>query len=769
MNANITLNEMIIPNQNISNDSNLGSDMSKLKHHIINEARAEFLEFTKSIINPPSFKISTCSRNKDKRDELDIILMNESELQEQLEFSLNKAVVKINDKVYGFINEINICNDDGGNHKKSKKRNNEKIFTVKYYGELQCNAVLKVHVIGSLSELQKQFDAVNYHMSNYFIKPHMQMISDENIENVIIPRDISNIIDKVKLNDSQKEVIRRVIKTSKGVVPVEGPPGTGKTSTIVELIKVYSKLHPDDKILITAPSNKAIFGIALKLHQCNCQFILNCSEKKVDEEEGKNVLTKHLIKDKKINNYNVVLSTLSKSYHQKIRNVNFKFLIVDESGQASQGLYMIPLCHDSIDKVLLVGDIKQLQPVFKSTLTVNDKVYDSILKLFQLRRLSQVIRLNVNYRSSEDTIAFVNEKFYENALTAPEQRNLLADKGINCNKLTFINCDNKESSDSNFKYVNYKQMQVAVDLVDYLLSREIRAGQILIITPYKDQINLIESKLRGEKYNGINVMTCDSCQGREADIVIFMTVRSNNSGKIGFLKDPHRFNVAVTRHKEALFVIGSIKTLIKKQHIFKEFYNFHNKKNNTTVSDRDFFVHPELSQFLVELNLPSEFNGLTPYYDLNPKLFGLLKRYTQNSTYPQILTEVSQQVTIGRRLYRDRELGKARIIFNSVVKNSNNTSYDRYAAFCHLAEICFENVSDKNVRVQGEKYLKSAMTLVDNHAWVYERFAALMYYYKKYDRAIYYSKRALQINGANVFAFDIYQKSYNRYRNQTVE
>jgi senataxin len=242
---------------------------------------------------------------------------------------------------------------------------------------------------------------------------------------------------------------------------------------------------------------------------------------------------------------------------------------------ASQSLMadcFIPL-RFGCSKILLVGDPYQLPPTVKSDAAWNCGLYQSLYeRLYKsLKESSLITMLTVQYRMHSKIVSFPNRMFYQGALkTNPE-----LDRGIRNFGLRRLYYYNRrvpgESEDDNDRIPNKKGrrrnkneadfvIQLCYKLIEHLKSKESKdTGQsnvekrIAIISPYRAQVDYLQEKLRPY---GVDVMTIDGSQGKERDFIIFSCVRSND--KIGFLNDERRLNVALTRAKQGLYIVGNL-------------------------------------------------------------------------------------------------------------------------------------------------------------------------------------------------------------------
>lgn len=473
------------------------------------------------------------------------------------------------------------------------------------------------------------------------------------------------------LNNSQKEAINFALKANE-LALIHGPPGTGKTTTVVELILQAVLLG--QKVLVAAPSNISVDNIAEKLvyyKECldynnknrlkfemtrlghparllesiisislNTQ-VENSIELKSSKELSKQIENKRKeinrfksrIKFKKentkvlneslkdlnsdikimlkqlkgnykqavyslLNKANIVLGTLVGCGDNNLYNTiskwdkpYFDLLIIDECAQATEAMCWIPML--LAKKVVLAGDHLQLPPTIKNNSIAKDlgyTLFDRIMDMYIGQEDTCSRLLNVQYRMNNIIMSFSNNEFYDNKLISDEsvKNHKLNDlnyikeishDSINDNlslidkNLIFVNTGNynfEESCDTNNNgsKFNYGEAKVVIYLVKYFICNlKILKEDIGVITPYSSQVSILKEELSQEimnsnKNNTIEISTVDGFQGREKEIIIVSLVRSNYFSDIGFLYEKRRLNVALTRPKRLLCVVGDGNMLI---------------------------------------------------------------------------------------------------------------------------------------------------------------------------------------------------------------
>jgi len=430
-----------------------------------------------------------------------------------------------------------------------------------------------------------------------------------------------------KLNIMQQTAVDKILAAQELAI-VHGPPGTGKTTTLVQAIKAMIKQN-HQQILVVAPSNTAVDLLSEKLADEGLNVLrvgnpARVSEKlmsltldykmaghpsmkdiknlkkqageyknmahkykrnfgKAEQEQRRALFTEahkimkevgnteQYIMDDLVNKAQVITATLVGSNHYTIRGRKFHTVVIDEAGQALE-----PACWIAIlkaEKVIFAGDHCQLSPTIKSNAAAKNGLSTTLLEKCIALHPEAVVLLEEQYRMNEVIMGYSSKVFYENKLQAHEsvaRRVLTADEP----PLAFIDtagCGFEEKSEGT-STVNPEEavflLKHLTQLVQKLaLSYAIENfPAIAVIAPYKQQIYVLKDLLLNapelQVYAAsITVNTIDSFQGQERDIVYIGLTRSNTDGIIGFLSDIRRMNVAMTRAKKKLVVIGDSATL----------------------------------------------------------------------------------------------------------------------------------------------------------------------------------------------------------------
>lgn len=424
------------------------------------------------------------------------------------------------------------------------------------------------------------------------------------------------------LNASQIEAVRHIF-AAQDVAVVHGPPGTGKTTTLVQGIRLLAEI--EHTVLVTAPSNTAVDLLTERLLEEGLEVVRVGNISRVDEAllnhtldalvanhpESRNIrkvkiqaaelrrqanryhrvygqeerqekrrlideanelsawanqLEQRLI-EQILDAAQVITCTLVGAAHPVLEGRTFRTAVIDEAAQALEPASWIPITKAS--RIVLTGDPFQLPPTIKSA-EAQKAGFNVTLMEKCLERIPEVRLLNVQYRMHEAIMGFSNKYFYnDQLLAAPEvQHRQLAIP--NNQPLVFIDtagCGFEEkvhpayqsrSNPDEFRIIREHLYQ----LTDAFAEKE--RPSIAVISPYREQVLYIQQHLNDDaslsSWN-IAVNTIDGFQGQEKDVIYISLVRSNAKGEIGFLQDYRRMNVAMTRAKKLLVIVGDSATI----------------------------------------------------------------------------------------------------------------------------------------------------------------------------------------------------------------
>ena len=307
-----------------------------------------------------------------------------------------------------------------------------------------------------------------------------------------------------------------------------GPPGTGKTYRLMqELLDIY---HNDKhtKILVCAPSNIATMNMYYRAKQLKIKCSLVVSDSKMPKD----------IKDNDIFNDKVIFSTISMRFGSKLRNVHFSTIMMDEAAQCQES-WVWGLLRPELKYIYMAGDPHQLPALVSEDGYKYNHGRSMMERLISLGYPSEL--LDTQRRMHPDIVKFPNKMYYDNKLKTDYKQ--IKDNLIK--PFEIINIDGEEERVGT-SYLNKIEAE-KVNLLYNELKNEF--SEVIVISPYQAQCNLLK-KLNKE----MDIHTVDSFQGREADVVILTTVRTKN---LGFWFDYRRLNVAMTRAKHVLRIVGN--------------------------------------------------------------------------------------------------------------------------------------------------------------------------------------------------------------------
>ena len=340
-----------------------------------------------------------------------------------------------------------------------------------------------------------------------------------------------------------------------------------KIDNMIEKRKVHTKPTPqyrrgfgDYDILHLASKGKGGRGISSDKMKSMAKWIEINQEIDEAHDEIKRIENR-MIKDI-VNSSDVILATNSSAALESIARVKFDVAIIDEASQATIPSVLIPIA--KAHRFILAGDHKQLPPTIISDRAgdLEKTLFEELIRLYPFK--SQL--LNVQYRMNSLLMKFPNEEFYDNGLKSDSS---VDDININDilestkreEALLFVDTSNVDrEGETHLKdsksIINNLEAKISSGIADDYMNLGVSEEDIGIISPYADQVKIIQDM------TPVEVKTVDGFQGREKEIIIISTVRSNNNGNIGFLRDLRRLNVAITRAKRKLIIIGNKDTLI---------------------------------------------------------------------------------------------------------------------------------------------------------------------------------------------------------------
>uniref|UniRef100_A0A665X860 RNA helicase n=1 Tax=Echeneis naucrates TaxID=173247 RepID=A0A665X860_ECHNA len=403
------------------------------------------------------------------------------------------------------------------------------------------------------------------------------------------------------LNPPQREAVKRILEGECRPIPyvLFGPPGTGKTITLIEAIL---QVHTcNSRVLVCTPSNSAADLICIRLHDSGFlddAILARVNASSRQEESVPEVLRSYSRAGEDIRHasfHRIVVSTCSSAgmFHNIGLQVgHFTHVFLDEAGQATEPESLIPmsLLSERDGQIVLAGDPCQLGPIVKSKLAANFGLGVSLLERLMASPLycrhdwgynpKLVTKLIYNYRSHEALLTLPSKLFYQEELCFKAHRAIvdslcqwknLPKKGF---PLLFHGVRGTEMREGNnpswFNPGEAVQVMIYCCQLAKKLYNPVHVSDIGIIAPYKKQCEKIRVLLGKVGLSDIKVGSVEEFQGQEFLVIIMSTVRSNESvqssdlqGALGFLANPKRFNVAVTRPKALLLIVGNPHILIR--------------------------------------------------------------------------------------------------------------------------------------------------------------------------------------------------------------
>ncbi|WP_445664581.1 IGHMBP2 family helicase [Fodinibius sp. AD559] len=474
-----------------------------------------------------------------------------------------------------------------------------------------------------------------------------------------------------ELNESQKEAVAYSLG-AEDVHLIHGPPGTGKTTTAIEVIE--QAVADGQKVLATAASNIAVDNMLdflldrgvkavrvghparvtpqLKDHTLDSLIEQNeeyqkseelraqAFEKKEEQEEfthpsGKyrrgmsNTKIKELaeegrgsrgvsedkiqemarwielqdeieelfeeadqLREEAVNEIletkQVICTTNSTAGSELVESREFDLVVIDEATQSTEPSCLIPITHGK--KVVMAGDHRQLPPTVKNRKAADKGLEDTLFERLAEKHSSIKNMLEVQYRMHENIMAFSNEQFYDGILSADESvkdhtlEDFQLDVNLFDNNLTeildphepviFVDTAGRDAAErirqGSTSKENPEEALLVAQMADNLLRSGMQPENIAVISPYKDQVDLLDRKIDTEN---LEIKSVDGFQGREKEVVIISLTRSNKNRRIGFLEDVRRLNVSLTRAKRKLIVVGDSSTIASHE-IYANFIDY---------------------------------------------------------------------------------------------------------------------------------------------------------------------------------------------------
>ncbi|KAI3497995.1 hypothetical protein L1887_33675 [Cichorium endivia] len=437
----------------------------------------------------------------------------------------------------------------------------------------------------------------------------------------VVKKDVTFTPFNKNLDHSQKDAIRKAL-SSKDLFLLHGPPGTGKTTTVVEII--LQEVKRGSKILACAASNIAVDNIVERLVPHKVKLVrvghparllpqvldsaldaqvlrgdnsslandirkemkaLNGKLLKAKDKNTKREIRKELrilSKEERkrqqlavtdvIKNSSVILTTLTGSLSRKLDGISFDLVIIDEAAQALEIACWIALLKGS--RCILSGDHLQLPPTIQSVEAEKKGLGKTLFeRLADLYGDEVMCMLTVQYRMHELIMNWSSKELYNSKIKAHASvagHTLHELEGVQKSSSTeptlllidIAGCDMEEKKDEEESTLNEGEAEIAINHAKRLIQSGVRASDIGIITPYSAQVVLLRVlRTKDDKLKDLEISTVDGFQGREKEAIIISMVRSNSKKEVGFLSDRRRMNVAVTRARRQCCLICDSETV----------------------------------------------------------------------------------------------------------------------------------------------------------------------------------------------------------------
>ena len=421
------------------------------------------------------------------------------------------------------------------------------------------------------------------------------------------------------LNPTQEHAVNEVLR-AKDVAVVHGPPGTGKTTTLVEAI--YETLHRESQVLVCAQSNMAVDWISERLvdrgvsvlrignpTRVNDKMLSFTYERrfeahpdyemlwairkairelrqhkkrgsenwhqKMDRLKGRAAELEIRIRSELFGEARVIACTLVGSASSLLEGQRFNTLFIDEAAQALEAACWIPIRR--VGRVVLAGDHCQLPPTVKSIAALKAGLGRTLMERIVQQKPEVVTLLGVQYRMNEEIMRFSSDWFYGGQVqSAPQVRHRsILDFDV---PMEWVESASEEWGEAfvgeTFGRINREEAHLTMAILHRYLNKIGRQRlleeriDIGIISPYRAQVQYLRQLVKRDDQlkplrHLISINTVDGFQGQERDIIIISLVRSNEQGQIGFLRDLRRMNVAITRARMKLIIMGDSETMTK--------------------------------------------------------------------------------------------------------------------------------------------------------------------------------------------------------------
>ncbi len=433
------------------------------------------------------------------------------------------------------------------------------------------------------------------------------------------------------LNPTQEHAVNEVL-LAKDVAIVHGPPGTGKTTTLVEAI--YETLRRENQVLVCAQSNMAVDWISERLMDRGVEVLrignptkvndkmlgftyerrfeahpdypqlwairkairelrsakrrgTDSYHQKLDRLKSRETELELRINNELFNSARVISCTLAGSASRVLEGMKFATLFIDEAAQALEAACWIAI--RKANRVIFAGDHCQLPPTVKCLEAIKGGLARTLMERIVNSNPQVVTLLKVQYRMNDDIMRFSSDWFYGGEVeSAPEVRyRSILDLDTPMTWIDTATLDieaHEELVGETYGRINRAEARLTIDTLQHYFERLGRQRvlderlDVGIISPYRAQVQLLRRMLRKSAYfkplrHLITVNTVDGFQGQERDLIVISMVRQNEEGQIGFLRDLRRMNVAITRARMKLFIMGDSTTMTRHP-FYRKLYHY---------------------------------------------------------------------------------------------------------------------------------------------------------------------------------------------------
>ncbi len=388
------------------------------------------------------------------------------------------------------------------------------------------------------------------------------------------------------LSQAQRRVVRNSLE-AKDYYLIAGAAGTGKTLVADEIIQ--QAVRHGKKILVTASTNQVLDNLLEKTIE-NCEQVVRIGHPADSNSPLKKMTLASLIQQgedtgnsvqencvqKIIEEAAVIGATNFAADSDLLTGIEFDLVVIDDANQATEPESILAI--SKADKFILLGDKEQFSPELQSRVAAQDGLIKSLFeRLYEETTEEFKSFLDIQYRMNEKIMNFSNKYFYNGEIKSASAVNNIKLYDFNVDNL---NCFTEQALAPEFPlvfldtlkmkaseytlpgfhtYQNPVEVEIVLDIVDRALKLGLDEEDIAVISPYLDQIDLLHHQAKNKK---IETNLIEALQGREKEVIIFTTVRSNQEGNLGRLQNLKKLNITLTRARKKIIIVGDSSTLI---------------------------------------------------------------------------------------------------------------------------------------------------------------------------------------------------------------